>query len=341
MATQLPNATADTASRVEATLSARVRVIRPLAAVLAVVLVLGGCDLLGGDGSGTSGREADGATLGAVGPPASPKAYRELLATVGTPVSTALAGIAEATSLTSLSSRVARAEQVAGQAAERLGQTVPPADLGAEHADLVQAFKRLHGDLGGLRDAVEGRELCAAAAVMVRLGRSDGLTAVRDAANDLTDKGRAQGYVFGLLAPLAAEEQNRRLPNGQLVRPGSRTGRGQLTVDNGGNWDAVVTLAVDKRPAVSVYVRSNAKHTVDGIRDGSYLVYYTTGTDWDAKARGFTRGCAFAQFDDSFEFATTRTATQVQWDKWTITLQPVSGGTARTSDVDPDEFPAV
>lgn len=176
---------------------------------------------------------------------------------------------------------------------------------------------------------------------MARLGRSDGLTAVRDAANALTDKGRAQGYVFGLLAPLAAEEQNRRLPNGQLVRPGSRTGRGQLTVDNGGNWDAVVTLAVDKRPAVSVYVRANAKHTVDGIRDGSYLVYYTTGTDWDAKARGFTRGCAFAQFNDSFEFVTTRTATQVQWDKWTITLQPVSGGTARTSDVDPDEFPAV
>lgn len=128
MATQLSNATADAASRVEATLSARVRVIRPLAALLAVVLALGGCDLLGGDGSGTSGKEADGATLGAVGPPASPEVYRELLATVGTPVSTALAGIAEATSLTALSSRVARAEQVAGQAAERLGQFVPPAD---------------------------------------------------------------------------------------------------------------------------------------------------------------------------------------------------------------------
>jgi hypothetical protein len=342
MAIRLPSASADAGDRVEANTWARVGAIRTVAVLLAVVLLLGACDRFGGDGSGTGGKRAGGDTLGAVGPPASPAAYRQLLATVGAPVSTALAGVTEAKSLTALTSRLLRAERVTGQAAERLSQTAPPEDLRAEHADVVQAFRRLHGDLGGLRDAVEGRELCASSVVMARLGKSDGLAAVHDAGKALTNRGRAQGYVFGLLVPPTSNEQNRRLSNGQLVRPGSRTGRGELTVDNGGgSRDAVITLAVGKRPAFSVYVRKHAKHTVGGIRDGTYRVYYTTGTDWDPKARAFTRGCAFERFDDTFKFETTHTATRVEWVEWTVTLQPVSGGTARTSDVHPNDFPAV
>ena len=43
----------------------------------------------------------------------------------------------------------------------------------------------------------------------------------------------------------------------------------------------------------------------------------------------------FDRFDDSMKFETTQTATQTEWSTWTITLQPVVGGNAPTTEVDP------
>ncbi|MDN3358584.1 hypothetical protein [Actinomadura sp. DC4] len=37
-------------------------------------------------------------------------------------------------------------------------------------------------------------------------------------------------------------------------------------------------------------------------------------------------------------FRTVRTSTQIRWSTYRISLQPVVGGTASTSDVDPDSF---
>ena len=239
-----------------------------------------------------------------------------------------------------LTLRVARAERVIGQAVQQLSRAVPSEDVAAEHADLVQAFKQLDGDLGVLRDAVEGRRLCASSAVMARMGEFDGLAAVRDATRALASKGGAQGYDVHFVTPPIPKEKARRLNNGQFVRPGSRTGTGKLKIDNGGNRDAVLTLALGKRPAFSVYVRKHSKYTVSGIRDGTYRVYYTLGVDWDRSARAFSRDCAFERFDDTFKFKTTETATQINWVEWAITLHSVRGGTASTSEVNPNDFPA-
>jgi hypothetical protein len=297
------------------------------AAVFLSVALLAGCGSSGGDGADSSG------------PAASPDAYRQALAGAGKPVAAALAGTANAKTLKALATRLDDAEQAAGQAAEQLGATTPPEDVRAEHSELVQGFKQLNADLGGLRDAVEGRELCTASVVMARLGKADGLVAVRDASKALAAKGGGQGYKVSLVVPLPPQGQPGRPSNGQFVRQGSRTGRGELTIDNGGGRDAVITLAVGKRPAFAVYVRKGAKHTVTGIRDGTYHVFFTSGTDWDLKARAFGRGCSFDRFDDSMKFETTQTATQTEWSTWTITLQPVVGGNAPTSEVDPDDFP--
>ena len=43
---------------------------------------------------------------------------------------------------------------------------------------------------------------------------------------------------------------------------------------------------------------------------------------------------------DPLPYKTTYTATQVRWDNWTISLNKVTGGNARTSDVDPADFPS-
>ncbi len=266
--------------------------------------------------------------------------YRQTLATAAKPVSTALAGTASARTLKALTAQLAQAEQAAGQAAGQLDQVTPPPDVRAEHADLVQAFRRLNGDLGVLRDAVEGRELCAPTAVMARLGQADGLAAVRAASGALAVKGSPQGYMLAFPVPATPTEQSRRLPNGQFVRQGSRTGRGELTIDNDSELDTVITLALGKRPALSVYVRNHARDKITGIRDGTYQIYYTTGVDWDPKARAFTRGCTFERFDDTFKFKTTQSAAEVVWTTWSVGLKPVAGGNADTSEVDPNDFPA-
>ena len=296
------------------------------AAMFLAAALLAGCGSSGGDGADSRG------------PAASPDAYQKALGGAGKPVAAALAGIANAKTLKALATGLADTEQAAGQAAEQLGGITPPQDVRAEHSELVHSFKQLNADLGGLGDAVKGRELCTASVVLARLGKADGVLAVRDASKALAAKGGGQGYKVSLVAP-PLPGQLGRPKNGQFVRQGSRTGRGELTVDNDGGRDAVITLAVGKRPAFAVYVRKGAKHTVTGIQDGTYHVFFTSGTDWDRKARAFGRDCSFNRFDDSMKFETTQTATQTEWSTWTITLQPVVGGNAANSEVDPDDFP--
>jgi hypothetical protein len=150
---------------------------------------------------------------------------------------------------------------------------------------------------------------------------------------------KAPADKLSLALPAAAKTATHRLPNGHFVLSGRRGGRGTLTIDNGGDSDAVITLAKGSRPIVSVYVRKDKKYTVSGIRDGSYKVFFTGGVDWDGKARRFARECAFQQFDEKLAFRTTSTATEIRWSTWEISLQPVAGGTARTSDVDPGDYP--
>jgi hypothetical protein len=111
-----------------------------------------------------------------------------------------------------------------------------------------------------------------------------------------------EGLVSVRDASQALAEQDRRLDNGQLVRPGSRTGRGELTIDNGGDKDAVISLAMNKSPAFSGYVRNSSKYTVKGIRDGTYEIFFTTGVDWDSQNRTFTRDRTLQRFDDTTEF---------------------------------------
>jgi hypothetical protein len=300
---------------------------RILASLLLFGLVVAACSS-GGDAGGSDG------------PAASPDAYGQALAAAGRPVTAALAGIANAKALQPLTQRLVDAEQAAGQAAEQLGGITPPEEVRAEHSDLVQGFKQLNADLGGLRDAVKGRELCTASVVMAGLGEAEGLVAVLDASKALAAKGGGQGFNVGLVAPPQSQVQGGRPSNGQFIRKGSRTGRGELTVENGGQRDAVITLALGKRPAFAIYVRKGAKHTVTGIQDGSYRVFYTSGSGWDLKARAFGRDCSFDRFDDSLGFETIQAGIQTRWSTWTIKLQPVAGGNASTSEVDPADFPA-
>jgi len=87
------------------------------------------------------------------------------------------------------------------------------------------------------------------------------------------------GFQWGdfLGRPIPASDT--RLANGAVVNAHRRGGLGELTVDNGNELDAVVTLVQGGAPAVSMYVRHGAKATLNRIPDGSYQVFFTVGAD--------------------------------------------------------------
>ncbi|GII84872.1 hypothetical protein Ssi03_28620 [Sphaerisporangium siamense] len=263
-------------------------------------------------------------------------AYRETLRSAAGPLGSALDGLPKARTLKSLDQRLERAQSAAGDAVERLVAASPPAEIGAEHSDYLAALRGLDGDLGTLRDAVAGHELCAPSAVLARLGGTDGYGAVKDAGGELAAKGDYPADVARLKTP---KEQSRRLSNGAFIRRGPRGGLGHLIVKNGATSDTVISVVRGKRAVTRFYIRKGKNVTVTGVPDGTYKVYYTSGSDWDRRTRAFTRDCLFKKFGKDLAFRTQRTATYIRPMSWTITLRPVIGGNVRSVEVDPEDFP--
>jgi len=121
-----------------------------------------------------------------------------------------------------------------------------------------------------------------------------------------------------------------------VVKPNSRSGGyGRLLVDNGTASDAAVILTLDELPVMAVYIRSGEAYTMKGIRDGTYRLYFSTGSEWNGKQ--FTSNPSYKRFEDAFTFRTTSKT----YTEWSATLHPVAGGTASVEEVDPDEFPEI
>jgi hypothetical protein len=118
-----------------------------------------------------------------------------------------------------------------------------------------------------------------------------------------------------------------------------RSGEGELTIENGLDLDAVAVLEVVKGFVVgdyiAVYIQSHDEFTITRITDGTYVLYFMLGEDWDSKLGEFTRRVSRSRFDDPFTFKTTLT----QYTVWSVTLHPVAGGTGQTESVPEDQFP--
>lgn len=298
-------------------------------ATLSVVLVSACAGDLG-SGADTVGSQAP--------PPVSVQEYGTALAGAVDPLGSALKGLAKAKGYKGLEGRVTAVETAADQAVTELSQVPPPADLAGGHAQLVTALEAFHGELGDVSSQVGDRALCTGSAVRAGLGDADATSALRDALAAVSAKLPDDRPVLRL--PAAGQEGGSRPPNGKLLRAGNTGGRSELTIGNGGSHDAVVTLSKRGRPVISVYVRKDKTYTVKSVPDGSYSVFFTGGSGWDGTARAFGRDCAFSRFEDPLEFRTTRDDFGgLHWVNFTITLQPVAGGTARTEDVNPDDFP--
>jgi hypothetical protein len=267
--------------------------------------------------------------------PLSPEEYQRRLTAAGDRIRRALARLAEARTFRALETRVARAESAASGTASTLAGLDPPEEAAGPHATLVRGVRQLAGALERAARAVEARSLCAASSTMARLGQARARRSLGAARRQL----EAEGYDVGALMPPRVPIANRRLATGQYVVPGDRSGLGTLTIDNGLAVDSLVVLSVGKTVAMSMYVGRRDVGTIGGIRDGTYRVFFTLGTDWDGGIGKFTRNCDFERFDETVSFETSPTGGGVQFQTYTVTLHAVVGGTASTTDVPPDAFP--
>jgi hypothetical protein len=308
---------------------------RSASAIIAVtlsVLLVGACSPESGNSAGPAQSQTPSPK------PVSVQEYSTTLAGAVDPLESAMKGLTKAKGYKGLESRVAAVETAAAQAVTELSQVTPPAELAGRHSQLVTALQAFHGELGNVSSQVGDHALCTGSAVRAGLGDADGTSALRDALAAVSAK--LPNDRPALTLPSAGQKGGSRPPNGKLIRAGNSGGRSELTIENGGSTDAVVTLSKGRRPVISVYVRKDKTYTVKNVPDGSYPVFFTGGSGWDGTARAFGRDCVFSRFEDPLEFRTTRDdAGGIYWQNFTITLQPVVGGTARTEDVNPDDFP--
>jgi len=133
------------------------------------------------------------------------------------------------------------------------------------------------------------------------------------------------------------------LPNGTEILKRRRIGgHGKFTVDNGTGNDAVVAL-VDvgtKRAIRAFYVGAGRRYTEQQIGPGTFSIFYMTGLGWDASTRQFNRSGECGVFDQTATFAELRNEEtgETDYHEFSITLQPVAGGNAHTSEVGADAF---
>jgi hypothetical protein len=303
---------------------------------VAVVLIAGCC--IGGrlitsnNDDNKVAQPIGAATTGATqAGPITPVAYSQLLTSADTALKADFAKLNTANQSTLTTAGPATAQTMKAQA-EKLLAVTPPGSASS-------ANKKLAGALEAWADVVQDagttKSSCpAAGGPYPEMLRSQFASDVRAAAEDLAAADPT--FKFGTFLPAAPKQQNRRLANGAFIKKPSNRGLGHLEIKNGAG-DTTISLVPtsSKKPTLTVYVRSKAKFTATGIADGNYRIFSATGQDWNASKKGFTRGCGFTKFDDTFKFTTTSTSSTV----WQITLTPVANGNASTSSVDPDAFP--
>ncbi|NRQ33437.1 hypothetical protein HII36_16510 [Nonomuraea sp. NN258] len=296
-----------------------------------------------GTGTDTSADPgADPSADPAVSPTGSPnpgvltaEAYKGELDTRYKTMLAAINALAGARNVRMLNQRVERAEEALSGAADALAALAPPVEVRTQHDAYVASLRSFATELGSTVGKVAEQDLCTSSAVLSDLG--DQLKTLDEAGESLQGAG---DYPADVVEVKAAGKKTRRLGNGAFIRRSTLNGRSSLQIHNGGSRDAVVTVVKGGSKAFSVYVRKKSKFRVRGVRDGSYKIYFTHGVDWDGKTRAFTRQCSFERFQKTVKFKTTYTATQILWHDWRITLHSISGGNARTANVDPEKFPS-
>lgn len=224
----------------------------------------------------------------------------------------------------------------------RLAGMTPPSAVQAAQDALVSALRTFRGALSSTGSAAGSGEVCAGSSALAMLSSSAGAAQLRAAEARLSAANPTAGARAGSVWPPATAYMHRRLANGALVRRAVPGGLGQLTIHNGNDQDAVVSLVRGSGSvaALALYVRAKSSATTTSVADATYQVYYTTGSDWDSREHLFTRFCDFEKLNKNITFTTTQGSGVTRYTTEQITLNTVFAGNVTASKVPADKFPA-
>jgi len=270
-------------------------------------------------------------------PPISPANYQAALTAVDTAVSPGFGQLARAQTPQQITDAVnAIGDALEGPIATLQNLRAPTA-AAAYNDDLATGLQDLPDDLGSVSSAAGSSTVCLGSAAIALLSRADDLGQLRDTIAKLATADPANSYHVGAFLPAVTQDTNRFAPTGTIVAGRTYSGEGSLTITNGGDTDATLGIVPDNgnTPMVTVYVGHGATYRLNGIPDGVYQIYMTSGDDWDAGARLFARNCDFQRFDDTLDYTTT----DFEATLYQITITPVVNGNASVSSVDPNAFP--
>lgn len=132
------------------------------------------------------------------------------------------------------------------------------------------------------------------------------------------------------------------LANGTILKKKNYylSGHGELEIKNGTDLDAVAKLILGSTSILTVYIKANSNYTMSEISDGTYWLIFAQGLNWDSTTQKFRRNEQYSAFDETFDFITTEDDKYYYPPGFEVTLNPVVGGNAETSSVDPQQFNA-
>ncbi|MCX5213673.1 hypothetical protein OG689_31135 [Kitasatospora sp. NBC_00240] len=313
------------------------RVLAAAALLASAALVLAGCSG-GSTGSASDAGRTTAAPRTSTPPPVptpTPTPYGPVLAKWIGPLDVELAKLPQAADLIALGAGLKAVGSRAVLAGTGLKLATAPAAASAAHRQLLVALAALSDHVDTVQEEIHRGKFCATSSALARFGQAEALTTIPAALATLA----AAGYPATLTVPPTGQLQERVLDNGTMVREGGLDGRGELSIENGGSGDAVLSLAKDGKSVHSIYVGKGQTAKFKGIEDGTYEVFFAGGSDWDSATKAFTQNCDFSKFDEPLDFKTTRTSSEIRWSTWTLSLQAVAGGNARTTDVPADSYP--
>lgn len=302
-----------------------------LALAVVPTLLQGGDD--GRSGSPGGGAGPSGGSAAPVVPASSPEEYQQVLTTLDSTLAESMRKLSSARTAPTVRNAADAMALAVDAETEKLRGLTPPEAVATAHERLVTALDGFSAALSS--GSTEG--VCSGSSATARISRETAVNELRAAAQALGTADPAHAYRVGTALPKVAKDPNRRQSNGRYLKRTASNGSGQLKIKNGGGTDGVISIVAGnaKQPTVAVYLRGKQSFTVRGVRDGTYHIYVTTGTDWDPAAKTFSRDCTFARFDDTFKFSTTSTTYTV----WELTVSTVAGGNATATEVGADEFP--
>jgi len=132
------------------------------------------------------------------------------------------------------------------------------------------------------------------------------------------------------------------LSNGTVLKKNNvyLQGYGELKIINGTNLDAVAKLIYGGTSVLTVYIKANSTYTMLDISDGIYWLAFAQGLDWDSINKSFKSDTQYSVFKDTFNFVTTdiEYTNKYEYQTFEVTLNPVIGGTAETTDILGSQF---